>query len=222
MKNMMLCDAIWLRDTFTKYSVDEISPLLNLGSSTREFREIKQPFVYELVFAPLLARGVRIIHSDLKEGDGVDIATDIFDESGLEKIKAEKPRCVLCTHMFEHVENREKLAEIILKILPSKGLFFVTVPHSYHYHADPIDTMYRPTPNELANLFHEQLILEKAVLTGDNYWTHIKKRPFTLFLRHFARFFTPFLGIKKWKRSMRKLYWLVNNYKVSAIVGQKL
>jgi len=222
---MMLCDAKWLQQVLAKYTVDELSPLLNLGSSTRDFREKKQPFVHELVFAPLLFRDIKIIHSDLKEGDGVDIATDIFDEAGLAKIKAAKPKAVLCSHMFEHIADREQLAKIILDIVPNGGLFFITVPHSYHYHADPIDTMYRPNPDELAQLFSGQgnvEILEKNILTGDNYWSHIKKRPLTLFLRHFLRFFTPFLGISKWKRSMCKLYWLANNYKVSAIVGRKL
>src|SRR5690606_10581733 len=94
-------------------------------------------------------------------------------------------------------------------------------PMSYHYHADPIDTMFRPNPDELAALFPGQTILAKAELTGENYWAHIRKRPLTLFFRHFFRFFMPFLGIEKWKRSMRKLYWLFNDYKVATIVGQK-
>ena len=44
----------------------------------------------------------------------------------------------------------------------------------------------------------------------------------TLFFRHFLRFWFPFLGWRQWKRSMRKLYWLFNNYKVAAIAGRKV
>lgn len=42
-----------------------------------------------------------------------------------------------------------------------------------------------------------------------------------MFFRHFFRFFIPFVNWTAWKRSMRKLYWLFNPYKVSAIVGAK-
>ncbi len=218
---MMYCDAEWLEQVFARYSNEELSPIVNIGSSTRHFREVVQPFVHEQVFAPLEARGIKIIHSDIKDGEGVDISCDIFDDAGLEKLKALKPQALICTHMFEHVLDRELLASRLMALLPPGGLFFITVPMSYHYHADPIDTMYRPNPDELGDLFPNERILEKNVLTGDNYWSHIRKRPFTLFFRHFFRFFTPFLGMKKWKRSMRKLYWLRNNYKVAAIVGRK-
>ncbi len=218
---MMRCDAEWLRDSLARYSNDDLSPVLNLGSSTREFREQKQPFVHELVFRPLLDRGVGIIHADLKAGDGVDISGDIFDDAVLAAIHARRPKAVICTHMLEHVTDREKLVARLLEILPPGGLFFVTVPMSYHYHADPIDTMYRPNPEELAALFSGQTILMRAELTGGNYWSHIRKRPFTLFTRHFFRFFVPFLGMEKWKRSMRKLYWLTHSYKVAAVAGRK-
>jgi hypothetical protein len=218
---MMRCDAEWLHKTLAQLDTNQLSPLLNLGSSTREFREVKQPFVHELVFKPLEGRGVKVIHSDIKEGEGVDIACDIFDDAGLARIRALNPKAVLCTHMFEHVTDHNQLAKRILDMLPSGGLFIITVPYSYHYHADPIDTMFRPSPDELAALFPGQEILTREVLIGDTYWSHVKKRPLTLFFRHFFRFFLPFLGMDKWKRSMRKLYWLAHPYKVSAIIGRK-
>jgi hypothetical protein len=218
---MMGCDAAWLGKVLARYGNEELSPIVNIGSSTKHFREVVQPFVQAEVFAPLEARGVQIIHSDIKDGDGVDISCDIFDDAGLEKLKALKPKALICTHMFEHVTDRELLASRLMALLPQAGLFFITVPMSYHYHADPIDTMYRPDPDELGSLFAGQEILEKEVLVGENYWSHIRKRPLTLFFRHFFRFFAPFLGMEKWKRSMRKLYWLCNNYKVAAIVGRK-
>ena len=61
----------------------------------------------------------------------------------------------------------------------------------------------------------------KGELIGDTYWSHVARRPLTIFFRHFFRFFVPFLGWKALKRSMRKLYWLFHHYKVAAIVGRK-
>ncbi len=218
---MMRCDAIWLGETLAKLDPAEISPLVNLGSSTRKFREVDQPHIQTYVFGPLAARGVEIVHTDLKEAEGVDIACDIYDDEGLARLRARAPKAVVCTHMLEHVLDREKMAQRMLALLPAGGRFFVTVPSSYHQHDDPIDTMYRPSPDELASLFAGQDILERRELVGDTYWMHVKKRPVTLFFRHFFRFWFPFLSWKKWKRSMRKLYWLYNHYKVSVIAGRK-
>jgi SAM-dependent methyltransferase len=219
---MMLCDAQWLARVLAEHSVDELSPVLNLGSGSRHFRETQQPHIHALIFAPLEARGVRVIHSDLSKGAGVDISGDIYDDAVLARLKNLKPRSVICTHMLEHVEDRERLAARLLELLPPDGLFFVTVPSSYHEHHNPIDTMYRPTPEQLASLFAGHRIERQAELTGDTYWSHIRQRPFLLIGRHVGRFLTPFLGWGKWKRSMRKLYWLFNPYKVAAVAGRKV
>lgn len=219
---MMKCDAVWLQKTLARFSNEELSPIVNIGSSTAHFREVEQPFIHELIFGPLAERGIDVIHVDLKAGDGVDISADILSDSGNEKVRAHAPKALICTHVFEHVVSREGLATRLMDLLPMNGLFFVTVPSSYHQHNDPIDTMYRPSPEELAALFPGQTILEKSDLVGDTYWMHVRKRPVTLFFRHFLRFFVPFLGWKKWKRSMGKLYWLYHHYRVSAIAGRKI
>ena len=219
---MMLCDAEWLQGTFARSPSDDLSPILNLGSSTRHFRQVEQPYIAELVFRPLAARGIRVVHCDLKVAEGVDIAGDVFDDADFDRLQAVAPRAVICTHMLEHVLDREELARRLLALLPQGGLFFVTVPSSYHEHHDPIDTMYRPTPDELAALFAGQRILDKTELVGDTYWSHVARRPFTLFFRHFFRFLAPFLGLAAWKRSMRKLYWLRHRYKVAAVIGRKV
>jgi SAM-dependent methyltransferase len=218
---MMKCDAVWLGEALARVEARELSPVLNLGSSTREHREVKQPFIHELVFAPLGARGVRVIHADLKAADGVDISGDIFNDADLARLAAYNAKAVICTHMFEHVVDRQELSRRILALIPEGGRFFVTVPSSYHQHNDPIDTMFRPSPAELAALFPGQHIAEASELIGDTYWSHVRKRPVTLFFRHFLRFWVPFLGWRAWRRSMRKLYWLFNHYKVAAIVGRK-
>lgn len=219
---MMICDAKWLGNTLPKFSAEELSPVLNIGSSTKKFREQDQPHIQQYVFAPLEARGIKIIHTDLKEGEGIDVSADIFDDAALARLKSYGAKSIICTHMFEHIEDKEELARRLLGLLPENGLFFITVPNSYHQHDDPIDTMYRPTPDELALLFAGQEFISKEILVDGTYWDKIKQRPVTLFFRHFFRFFIPFASLKKWKRSMRKLYWLFNHYKVSAIAGRKI
>ena len=219
---MMRCDAKWLGGVFAGMSREDLSPIVNLGSSTRHFRTVEQPYIQELVFGPLEARGIRVVHCDLKAADGVDLVGDVFDDADFARLQAVGARAVICTHMFEHVLDRGELSRRLLALLPAGGLFFVTVPSSYHEHNDPIDTLYRPTPEELAGMFAGQQILEQRELIGDTYWVHVRRRPATIFLRHFTRLFVPFLDWHAWKRSMRKLYWLANNYKVSAVIGRKV
>jgi hypothetical protein len=219
---MLVSDALWLSESLARFSAEEISPLVNLGSSTRQFREEHQPHVQQLIFGPLEARGVHVIHCDLKAADGVDLAGDIYDDQVLAKLRTARPKALLCTHMFEHVLDRDALARRIMAILPMGGLFFVTVPKSYFHHADPLDTMFRPTPEQLAALFPGQEIIEGKILVGGSYRDRFRERPVTLFFRHFVRFMFPTFWTAGWKRSMRKLFWLVHPYEVSAVVGRKL
>jgi len=37
--------------------------------------------------------------------------------------------------------------------LPADGYLVVSVPHSYPFHADPIDTLFRPAPDEVVTMF---------------------------------------------------------------------
>ncbi len=105
---MMRCDAEWLNLALAKLSDEEISPVLNLGSSTRKFRTVEQPHIQELVFGPLERRGVRVVHSDLKAADGVEISGDIFDDADFAKLKAIGARaviCPICTSTFTTVTS---------------------------------------------------------------------------------------------------------------------
>jgi hypothetical protein len=106
--------------------------------------------------------------------------------------------------------------------LESGGLVFVTVPFSYPYHRDPIDTMYRPNPAELAALFAGARRLDAAIIgAGMSYRDEVRERPWIL-LRQVARFPVPFLSLTRWKRSMAKLYWLGAEYRITCGVFEKL
>jgi hypothetical protein len=67
---MLLKKSLWLRDALGAIPVSDLSPLLNLGSSTAQFREKVQPYIDSEISAPLRAPGARVIHCDLKQDDG--------------------------------------------------------------------------------------------------------------------------------------------------------
>ena len=215
---MFKAEARWLRDQVLSFAPDDVSPLLNIGSSTKHFREVEQPWNETELFAPLRARGVRVIHADFRDGDGIDIRADILSDADLPRLKALNAKAVLCCNILEHVLEPAKLARRCMDIVGRDGLVFVTVPRSYPHHRDPIDTMFRPSPQELASLFEPAQMLHGEILdAGESYRDQVKQRPWIL-MRHVLRAPVPFLSVAKWKRSMGKLYWLRHNYQVTAAV----
>lgn len=145
------------------------SPLLNLGSSTREFREVVKPHIRRELFEPLGRAGVVVFHSDLKKADGVDLAGDILAPDVRHALKGRRFRSLLIANMLEHVRDRAAVAAACEEIVGPGGLILATVPSSFPYHADPIDTGFRPSPAELAALFTGSRLLLAEEVEGRNY-----------------------------------------------------
>ena len=217
---MILQEAEWLSNVLATFSARDLSPLVYVGSSYREYREVIQPHIERLICAPLSEKGVEGIYFDMKDADGVDICGDIFDDRDIELLRKLGPRAAICANMMEHVLDPQELASRCLGLLPDGGHLFVTVPHSYPYHRDPFDTMFRPDPCELSDMFAPSTVVASAIVVGGSYLDEVKKRPWII-LRHVVRFPFPFLDLDRWKRSMRKLYWLFNPYLVSCVVIRK-
>jgi hypothetical protein len=171
---MFEAEAIRLREILLEQG--DISPLLNLGSSTRAFREQARPHIERELFAPLRAAGVEIVHSDLKQAEGVDLAGDIMDPAVRAALKGRGFRVLLIANMLEHVADRDAVTAACEEIVGPGGLILATVPSSFPYHADPIDTGYRPRPEVLAAAFPGcEAVLAEAVI-GRTYKEEIAAR----------------------------------------------
>lgn len=155
---MRPAEARWLAGALLGRPRAEVSPLVNLGSSTAEFRERRQPHIDRELFAPLRAAGVEVIHADLKDAPGVDVAGDLFDPAVQARLRARGPRAILTSNLLEHVRGPATFAAAMRALVGPGALIVATVPRSYPYHADPIDTGYRPSPAELAALFPEAVL----------------------------------------------------------------
>ena len=68
---MMRREARWLGGLLGEYGHD-LGQVLSVGSGTKDFRSVAQPWIEAEVFAPLSVRGVRVLHHELFPGDGVD------------------------------------------------------------------------------------------------------------------------------------------------------
>ncbi|MBM3487652.1 MAG: hypothetical protein FJX67_13635 [Alphaproteobacteria bacterium] len=213
-------EAEWITRALGRVPGDALMPLLNLGSSDRKFRAVIQPWIESALFAPLAARAVAIVHSDLKSGEGIDVSGDIFDDRVFETLRGRGFRCVLICNILEHVVDPARFARRCEDLVAVGGYIVVTVPLSYPYHRDPIDTLYRPTAEEVAGLFARSRVLEAAVIEPGSYRDDLRRRPWII-LRQIVRAPFPFLGYTRWKRSMKKIYWLFNNYRITCVVLQR-
>jgi hypothetical protein len=99
------------------------------------------------------------------------------------------------------------------------GLVFVTVP--FNYHRGPIDTMYRPDPSELSNLFIDARPLDETGLGMGESCPRHSARPDVAAAPCLA-FPVPFLSLRKWKLSMVRLYTLIVEYQITCTVFEKL
>src|SRR6266496_2531414 len=139
--HMLKDEARWLGSVLAGLDDAELFPLVDVGSSTEEVRVVHQPWIDELVFAPLRRRG-RILHQDLKARPGVDIVGDLAEPSVQSELRRIGVRSVLCTNVLEHVptDRRAAACTAMADLVPPGGHLLVTVPRAFPYHPDPIDT----------------------------------------------------------------------------------
>lgn len=218
---MQPTEAKWIETALREYPADDLSPILDIGSQTLQFRTQEKPYIQTDLFAPLIARGITIIYSDLQEGDGIDISANLLEEAGYREIQATAPRTIFCNNVLEHVLDPAEFARKCFSLLPPGGRLVITVPKSYPHHRDPIDTMFRPTPEQISALIDapHDVLLSEIINTG-SYRDNLKRRPWIIY-RQILRLPFPFLGWTRWKRSMKKFYWMIWPYQQSCIVIQK-
>lgn len=197
--------------------------VLNLGSSSRIFREKAQPHVQSEIFTPLDEARIKVVHVDLKEMEGVDISGDIFDADVQEKLGAIDSDLVMACNMMEHLEEekRHEFPGILEKLVKSGGFVLISVPNSYPLHLDPIDTYYRPTPEEIAALFPSMDVIDLKIVPSTSYFSDLKKKSLKKKIRIFLRCFAPFYKPTNWLCHVHRMLWLFRPYKSSCVVLQK-
>ena len=128
---MFEAEARWLRCALDAFPPVRLSPLLNLGSSSAEVREGVQPWIENQVSLPLRARNVEVVHVDMRALPGVDMQADLADVDDVRRLRALRPRALLCCNLLVHVIGPDRLARHCLDLVAAGGLLFVTVPLSY-------------------------------------------------------------------------------------------
>jgi len=78
---LQILEAKWFGEQIASFSVEELSPAVNVGSSTLDFRCQRQPHIDRYLFLPIRERGGEVIHVDFKDEPGVDLVGGLMDRN---------------------------------------------------------------------------------------------------------------------------------------------
>jgi hypothetical protein len=211
--------ASWVRDL----RLPAGSLCLNIGSSTKVFREVDQPHISDRFIRPLEASGMRFIHCDMKPDPGVDEVGDILDPEFRASLKRHGARLIICSNLLEHLTNPGEFARACGDLVVEGGYGLFSVPLSYPYHPDPIDTMLRLKPHELAALLPGWTVIRSCELEAGNYWKDLQEVDDGIrrLFHQLARVAVPIYRRKNWRANASRLRWLFRSYRQSIVLVRK-
>lgn len=213
-------EAAWIGRALSHPHRAAIGTVINVGSSTGYFRTVTQPHIDREIFAPLEASGATVVHCDMKQADGVDMVGDLTDPAFRARLEGMAADVVLANNLFEHVRDRQTLARCLAGLPAPGGRLVVSVPYRYPYHADPIDTLYRPTPQQIAELFPGFAIEAEEIVESTSLWSDLQRQlgasgAVWNVLRRIARLLVPFVRPRAWLATAANLAWLFRRRSVS-------
>jgi SAM-dependent methyltransferase len=212
-------EAIWLGDQIYALDPDRVFPLCDVGSSTGDFRHDDQPWIDEHLFKPARTRGRTVRYADLKPAAGVDLVGDLTDPRFVQSLRRTGFRSILCANVLEHVPDPAAIAAALVSAVAPGGYVFVTCPYRFPIHPDPIDTGFRPSPDELSRLFPGTTVRSQAVVRDGSYLSMLRRNP-ARFLRKSARTAGPLTTSSSWQRIVHHVPWLFRQFQVSCVVLQ--
>lgn len=199
------------------------STCLNIGSSTGEFREQAQPHIAERFIRPLEREGIRFVHCDMKAAEGVDEVGDILDPAFRARLREYDASLLVCSNLLEHLTDPQSFANACAELVKEGGYGLFSVPLSYPYHPDPIDTMLRLTPKQLAAMIPGWAVVRSDEIEAGNYWRDLRAsgEGLSRLIRQIGRVALPFYRPHQWRANASRLSWLGRTYRVSMVLLSK-
>jgi hypothetical protein len=155
---------ILLREVFNK----KRSVILNIGSSTKYFRESSQPWIERYIFGPLRLLSCQVVNIDIKLDEGVDFVADITKEFDLTKLNAFNADIIMASNLLEHVEDLRSTCANIAHLLGPETILILTGPVKFPFHPDPIDNGWRPDELEIRESFPTCVITDFRLVSHRN------------------------------------------------------
>lgn len=220
---MRLEESVILKKIIEKYSgIYAFKVALNLGCGDVNRLGLIKPWVQENIFNPLKSRKIDVVNIDYKNFGGVNIVKDLIQTNSLNFVQQYSgPKIFILTNVLEHIpsNSRTSLLENIYQNMASGDSLIISVPNDYPYHGDPIDTMYRPSPDDLMRAINLHW-LESYLISAGSYKEEFLKMSSFKKLRKLLKVFLPFQKFSKWRECHRIVY-LFKPYKISIVYGVK-
>lgn len=160
-------ESLWIKSAIQKLKpVSGNKEVANIGSSTDYFRRVIQPHIHNNIIETLKSTGWKVMNVDMKQEEGVDIVADVTRPDFASPFK-DRFALTICTNLLEHVEDIQLVTKNLVEITQSGGYVLITVPFKYRLHYDPIDNGFRPTPQQIVDLFKEvaEYIIDSKIIS---------------------------------------------------------
>lgn len=226
---MLKNESLWIKQFLPTIIGEDAFPILNIGSSTSQYRKITQPHVQENIFSHFTDEKSQVIHLDMKADEGVDLVGNLYDPRFLQKIKNLKVKTIFCNNILMYLDgdSRRKLSEIFYTIIPEGGYLLISNSHIFPAAPDPKEEYYREGAMEMyKNHFSKfKLIAAEDVEDDLTHFNDLKQKPKFLLLKLFVAFFlitARTYKLKDWK-FMKEFYTknLHKNYSAACLFLQK-
>ncbi len=174
---MLAAEARWIGERIRGIDLGPEATVLDVGSSSEEFRCLIQPHIDYEIFRPLREAGTRIVHIDARAGAGVDVVADVTDPAAVPEELRGTGDVVISASMLEHVPERARAIASLRELTKPGGRLIVTAPRRFPRHRDPVDTGFRPTADELAAELGDGFEVETRTLIEDSVETRVTDGP---------------------------------------------
>jgi SAM-dependent methyltransferase len=196
---------------------------LNIGSSTGAFRTSEQPHIDSLLIRPIEQSGLRVVHCDMKAADGVDEVGDLLDPAFRASLRRYEADLMICSNLLEHLTDPQGFALACGELVRPGGYGLFTVPLSYPYHPDPIDTGLRLKAPELAALLPGWDTVKAEEIVAGSYVGDLRAsgEGVKRLANQIVRTALPFYRPRQWKGIAHRLLWLFRPYRQSMVLLRK-
>jgi len=201
----------------------QVESCINLGCGQIMKLLTDKPWVEQYLFEPLRKQDVPVIHVDLFDYPGVNYQIDLTRPVELDILNNEpRPRLFILGNVLEHIQDdkREVMINTLINYMETDDHLIISVPNTYPFHADPIDTGYRPQPAEIMQIGSIEWISGSILVCG-NYRTDLSKMGLFKALRKLCKPLWPLQSLTRYRENFERLRFLFKDYKVTVVHGRK-
>lgn len=192
---------------------------VNLGSGHINNLLLKKPWIEQNIFSHFK----KTIKVDKIAFDNIDIVGDLADPSIYKSIKEiECKKIFFLCNVLEHVssKNRKIILNNIYTCMNSRDELIISVPYDYPYHADPVDTLYRPSAVALSRSIRLKW-KNKIIIKSGNFFDEFLRMSISKKIRRLLKPIWFFQKPSAYLHNFHQLFYLFKPYKISIVHGIK-